>query len=196
MVKIKIEIIILFIICVIYLYFKFFNSDMIYVKSNIDNKYYLVNKNNTSQYASDMLAQINLNMNTLVNYLYTNKNQYSEYIEYIDRLHDKITNVVILENKMNNNYTSYSVNKGEQLIFCLRSKDNNYQLHDINLLMYVVIHEMAHIGCPIYDNHGTLFKKIFAFLTDTAISLNIYKKIDFKKYSVEYCGMKIQNSIV
>lgn len=194
--KINIKIVIIIIIIVIYLYFNFFKNDMIYVKSTIDNKYYLVNKNTTSQQASNMLAQININMHLITNYLYDNKENYKSNIEYINRLHDKIVDVVVLENRMDNSYTSYSVNKGEQLIFCLRSKNKNYDLHDINLLMYVVLHEMAHIGCPIYDNHGELFKKIFAFLTETAISLNLYKKINFNKYSAEYCGMKINNSII
>lgn len=100
-----------------------------------------------------------------------------------------------MESSENSIYTSYSVNKGEEIIFCLRSKETKHKLHDINLVMYVVLHEMAHVACPEYG-HGVLFKKIFAFLALRAIDLGIYKKIDFSKDTREYCGMNINDSII
>ena len=63
-------------------------------------------------------------------------------------------------------------------------------------MMYVVLHEISHVACPIYDNHGPLFKKIFGFLTNEGIKLNIYTNIDFKNKPVEYCGMTINESII
>jgi len=81
------------------------------------------------------------------------------------------------------------------LVFCLRSKNNKMKLHDINLMMYVVLHEISHIACPEYG-HTDLFKKIFSFLTNVAINIGIYKRIDFKINPSEYCGLTITNSIV
>jgi hypothetical protein len=69
-------------------------------------------------------------------------------------------------------------------------------LYDINLMMYVVLHEISHVACPIYDNHGPLFRKIFNFLTLNGINIGIYQKIDFKNYPVDYCGLMITDSIV
>ena len=63
-------------------------------------------------------------------------------------------------------------------------------------MMYVVLHEISHVACPIYDNHGPLFKEIFAFITNIAIKINIYKKIDFMQNPEEYCGLTITDSIV
>lgn len=62
--------------------------------------------------------------------------------------------------------------------------------------MYVVLHEISHVACPIYDNHGPLFKKIFAFLTKEAVKLNLYEIIDFNTNPKIYCGMKITDSII
>ena len=61
--------------------------------------------------------------------------------------------------------------------------------------MYVAIHEMAHMACP-EIGHDDLFKKIFLFLTEEAIHMGLYKKIDYQMYNAEYCGMILSSSIV
>ena len=100
----------------------------------------------------------------------------------------------IYENDPNSNLTSFSVNKGEEMAFCLKSKKNG-NFHEINLLMYVAIHEMAHVACP-EVGHGDLFKKIFQFLVLRAMEIGIYNKEDYGQHPVEYCGMMLSSSIV
>lgn len=100
-----------------------------------------------------------------------------------------------MENGEDSVYTSYSVNKGEQIVFCLRSRKNKDSIHDLNLMMYVVIHEMAHVGCPSIG-HTDEFRMIFAFFTQQAIKLGLYKKIDFNNNPMEYCGMTVSESII
>lgn len=170
-----------------------------YVKSKIDNIEYMVRDDlSDGQDASDLLSKLRQNMLLLTQYLNDNKEKYPQYKLYIDRLADKINSVKLYENEENSLYTSYSVNKGEELVFCLRSKADKNKLHDINLLMYVVLHEMAHIANPVYskDGHDDHFYKIFPFLLNTAIKLNIYHTIDFIKYPTEYCGLTISKLIV
>jgi predicted metal-dependent hydrolase len=169
---------------------------MTYIKSDIDNNYYLVRNGNDRQQAANTLAKIKANIIKLSNYLYTNRDNHKDYIEYINLLHSRVNNIIILESTQDSAYTSYSINKGEQIVFCLRSRKQKDTLHDINLMMYVVLHEISHVACPIYDNHGPLFKKIFYFITNQAIDINIYKKIDFYNNPLEYCGMNITDSIV
>jgi hypothetical protein len=142
-----------------------------------------------------MLSKIKKNMYSLSQYLETNKDKYKDFTQYIDQLSTKIYGCTIMESSENSIYTSYSVNKGEEIIFCLRSRSKKNELHDINLVMYVVLHEMAHVACPEYG-HGDLFKKIFAFLTERAVELNLYTKIDFYKNPTEYCGLIINDSII
>jgi predicted metal-dependent hydrolase len=187
--------IILLILIMIYLLFKMEKYEVTYVKSNVDGQTYLVRDLKDKQQAADLLANIRKNILTIVNYVDKNKTgKYKEYEQYIDQLKDRIQNVVISESSEDNGYTSYSVNKGEQLVFCLRSKYNN-KLYNINLLMYVVLHEMSHIASPTYG-HGPPFKKIFAFLTNVAIELNLYHKLNFNKEPTEYCGLLITDSII
>ena len=100
----------------------------------------------------------------------------------------------VYETEPGSQYTSYSVNKGEELVFCLRSKEDN-SLHDINLMMYVALHEISHIACP-EIGHTPLFKKIFAFFTEKANELNLYNIIDYAEEPKEYCGMILSSSIV
>jgi hypothetical protein len=61
--------------------------------------------------------------------------------------------------------------------------------------MYVVLHELSHVGCPEYG-HGALFKKIFAFFAQCGIQCDVYKKVDFKRSPKEYCGLIISESII
>lgn len=99
-----------------------------------------------------------------------------------------------METPQDEKYTSYTINKGEKIVFCLRSKllDN---IHDTNTLMYVVIHEMAHVGCPEYG-HTPLFKKIFKFLLQQSIVIGIYKPVDYRINPQNYCGMTINEYLL
>ncbi len=200
-------IIIFFILIIVIVFLLYYYKERInyytieLVKSDIDNELYLVRSNETKFEAANMLAKININMKKLVEYLNKNINskEYENYIPYINQLTEKIKNTKIQENSDNGIYTSYSVNKGEQVIFCLRSRsanlNENNKIHELNLLMYVVIHEMAHVACPEYG-HTDLFKQIFAFLAEESIKVGIYSKIDFNKENKEYCGLKITESII
>ena len=100
----------------------------------------------------------------------------------------------IYETDPSSSFTSYSVNKGEELAFCLRDKDTN-KLHDINTLMYVGLHEISHIACP-EIGHGDLFKEIFKYFCLEAININIYKAQDYSVNPIRYCGMNLNSSIL
>mgnify|MGYP000978029137 FL=1 len=69
---------------------------------------------------------------------------YDEYIKLLDKNFNKERTVIYETNNQNMDITSFSVNKGEELSICLNSRKTG-ELHDINLLMYVIIHEMAHL---------------------------------------------------
>jgi predicted metal-dependent hydrolase len=186
----------LLVLVIIIIYMKYRNHGVIYVKSYIDGEYYLVRDLHDKQQASNLLATIKQNIMTLTNYLYENRDtKYTEYRSYINQLHDRIQNVVIMESSGDSVYTSYSINKGEQIVFCLRSRHIKDELHKLNLLMYVVLHEMSHVACPELG-HTDLFKKIFAFITTVAIEIGMYTKIEFSFDPVEYCGLMITDSIV
>ena len=181
-------IVLIFIIVIYYI----FRKNGIYVKSYIDEHYYFVSDLPNKQEIADLLAQLKLNVKILLKYMKEHPN--SKYTEYVNRLDNKINKVIITENTTEN-YTSYSVNKGEELVICVRSRETG-KLHNINLIMYVVLHEISHIMCPIYDNHGPLFQEIFKYVLEEAVKANVYQKIDFNKFPVEYCGLQIKTNII
>lgn len=190
----KKQIIILACIIVILLFFYLNNSHVSYLKSDLDGQKYLVRDLPNKHEATEMLALIKRNLLQLDKFLEQNKNQKpcSDYRQYIDNLNAKIQTVDIKEGSPDSQYTSYSINKGEEIVFCLRSK-KTHELHDLNLMMFVAIHEVSHIACP-EVGHTPLFRDIFVFFLKTAMQLGIYKHIDFEKHNVEYCGININES--
>ena len=175
------------------------------VRSDIDNNMYTVRDVEDSQKAANMLSRIRKNMLILRDHLVENSDsQYANMKPYIDNLDRRIEGVIFSESDGSNKYTSYSVNKGEQIVFCLRStkqfikQQGDIQvgkIHDINLVMYVALHEIAHVACPEYG-HTPLFKDIFAFFTKVASTIGIYKIIEFNTNTEEYCGLLISDSII
>lgn len=193
--KLNLIIILILLIFLYYYYTQTHHYPVTQVKSDIDDNFYLVRDLPDKQDAANMLSKIKKNIFDLTNHLVKNKKNFPEYVQYIDQLQERIKNVIIQESSDNGLYTSYSVNKGEQIVFCIRSRDNLNKLHDLNLVMYVAIHELAHVGCPEFG-HTELFKKIFAFFATEAVKIKIYTKIDFEKKNEEYCGLTITDSII
>lgn len=166
-------------------------------RSDIDDSMYVVRDLPDKQQASNLLARLKKNIFTISDHLIKNIDKYPEMKDYINQLSRNIIHMDISETDGTSEHTSYSVNKGEEMVFCLRSKQmpTTDKMHELNLLMYVTLHEMAHVGCPEYG-HTELFNKIFAFLATTASSMNLYKIVAYDINPHEYCGLIISSSIV
>jgi hypothetical protein len=87
-------------------------------------------------------------------------------------------------------FTSYTENKGEKLVFCIREKNKEENIHKLQLLKFVSIHEMAHIGTKQYG-HPTEFWMTFKWLLKEAEASNIYKSENYMLSPTVYCGMQI-----
>jgi predicted metal-dependent hydrolase len=161
-----------------------------------DHKTYLVNDLPDSQKAADTLAKIMLILGKLLDLIIYDKNENMKhsYDEYIKKIKLKLPNVKISETPIDSQYTSYSINKGEELVLCIRDKSTR-QIHNINELLYVAIHEIAHIGCP-EIGHTDLFKDFNLFLLEKAVCYKLYKYIDYAKYNKNYCGITLTSSIL
>ncbi len=193
--SIKLTIIIVVVVITL-LFVKLSKKEVVYVQSDVDDKKYLVRDLPDKQMASNMLARVKSNLAQLANELNKNKDtEYVEYKPYIEQLMGKFDKIIINESSEDSVYTSYSVNKGEQIVFCLRSKTFKNTLHDVNLVMYVALHEISHVACPEYG-HTMLFKKIFALFTTVAIKIGTYQYIKFAEQPTEYCGLTISESII
>jgi len=193
----KETILIFIILVIIYIFYYINRMNYVSIESNSGTTYMVYN-DELNKDKANLLSSVVINMCSLKNYLVKNKDSEDliEYKDYIEQLNKNFNEyrTKIYETNPNSNLTSYSVNKGEELSICLKSK-NTGKLHDINLLMYVVIHEMAHFACP-EIGHGDLFQKIFKKFLEVSIKINIYKLEDYSDKPVEYCGMILSSNII
>ena len=120
------------------------------------------------------------------------KNKYPND-ESVIRMNEKFNPDNITESGKNNQYTSYSVNKGEKLVFCIRQKDENETIVDENTLTFVSIHELAHIMTKSVG-HTPEFWTNFKRLLNEGINNNLYKKENYSSNPKEYCGIKVTDS--
>ncbi len=156
-----------------------------YVESMIDKKQYLVRKLSDKQSAADYLASVNKDLTQLVKQYPSNPDVQQMYRNYNPE--------AVSEGSIDSGYTSYSVNKGEKLILCIRQKDGSFV--EKNVIMYVAIHELSHIMTK-EVGHTAMFWDNFKFLLKEAIDIGIYIKVDFNSDPHEYCGIQITNSII
>lgn len=159
------------------------------LKSSIDDEDYIVQTRPDAQKAADLLAQIRGRLETLLEHLQKTAPQDPRVV----RLGKRLDLEAIREGPVDSKYTSYSVNKGERIVFCLRSKEDPSDLMDINTMMFVALHEMAHVATESMG-HTPEFWTNFRWLLEEAMMVGIYVRQDFKKKPVRYCGMDINSS--
>jgi predicted metal-dependent hydrolase len=97
------------------------------------------------------------------------------------------------ESTPDSQFTSHTRNKGEAIIFCLRQRDENENLVDMNTMMFVAIHEMGHVISKTVG-HNDEFWNNFKWLLNIATKHNIYENVDYKNDPQEYCGMIITDN--
>lgn len=200
----SIYVLIIVILICLCLYQMYYNETR-YIKSNVDNKYYLIRTNShTSEQALDsanMLAHINQKVESLIQHLLKKyQSQFNGEYHFVRILAEKYNHNILSEAAIDHRYTTFTIDK-EEMHICLRTRDGNENLYEINLLLYVVLHELAHLcnydrtGHAI-EGHGKEFATIFRILVENAIEIGIYQYTDYEKKPQEYCGMILHTSIV
>ena len=167
----------------IYLFFSI-NKDIIKIKSDIDNNYYYVLNFYNKKKASNTLAILKKNAYLLQEHLEKNIDKYEYFKNNILLLKKNLHKLLIQENF--NKYNTSYVQRKQNLYLCIRSKKDK-KIHNINLLMNILLHELAHISNPTYG-HDEEFTKIFYFYIYIAKKINLYKDIE---QNTEYCGIFI-----
>ena len=185
---------ILICVTIFYVYLENKASDVTYVKTN--NIEYLVRNLPDKEEAALLLSRIRERLLKLVEYVHkdasNSKNDKAHNLS-LKRLKKNYKPNNITESSPGNKYTSYSINKGEKIVFCLRSKKVDNKLVDLNTMMFVAIHELAHLMTKSIG-HTTEFWDNMRFLLKEGIKIGIYKKQDFNNLPVDYCGTKITDT--
>ena len=168
------------------IYDTYFINEVEYVTSTVDNKEYLVRSLPDKQEAANLLANIRQRLEKMVLHLTENFQE----DERADRLLKNFRSDNISEGSENSKYTSYSVNKGEKIVLCLRSKDESKKLVDLNTMIFVALHELAHLATHSIG-HTKEFWDNFKWILKEAIKIKIYNYQDFNSKPEGYCGIQI-----
>lgn len=164
-------------------------NDVTYIRSEVDGNEYLVRNLKDKQKAADLLAKIRTKLEKLCKIMLE---KYSND-EGVIRLNERFNPENIVEAGKNNQYTSYSINKGEKLVFCIRQKDEEETIVNENLMLFVAIHELGHVMSKSVG-HNDEFWKNFKRLLKVAVENNLYKNEDYAKTPKDYCGIKVSDS--
>jgi WLM domain len=175
-------------IIILFMYYENFYSDLTYVEA-FDGKQYLVRQRDDKQEAADLLANIATNCQKIVDYF----NKQEPDSDRVQRLVKNFRQENISESMSNSDYTSYSINKGEKIIFCIRQKTPEQELIDLNTMMFVAIHELAHLMTKSIG-HTEEFWENMKYILKHSIKIGVYKRQDFKSKPVEYCGTQITDT--
>ena len=157
--------------------------------SDVDGERYCVRENPKMEKAADLLAKVTQRCKDIVAYC---AKKYPDD-ENVQRLVQKFNPTKISETLPTSEFTAYSENKGEKLAFCLNKKKNNPELIDINTLVFVATHELAHI-MTVSEGHKREFWSNFKFLLENAKDAGLYNPVDYKKDPQAYCGMDITDN--
>lgn len=179
--------------------FIFIHSSEVSFQESFSGEQYLVRNLDDKDKAADLLYTIKTRLKKLIDHINNdclkNKTERSKFINQYNRtILNKFNYILFRESTDNSKFTSYSINKGEEIVFCLRSIPDN-KLHNINELMYVAIHEIAHVGCP-EIGHTSLFKKINLELLKYAIECGVYSYKNYNALPEQYCGIQLANNIL
>lgn len=170
-------------------YDTYWNYELEWVISNIDGQKYQVRSLPDKQDAADLLANIRKKLDTMVEHF--GKVESSD--ERVQRMIKNYNPNKLSEGTDSAKYTSYSINKGEKIIFCLRSRDGKNELVDLNTMTFVALHELAHIA-TVSIGHTAEFWDNFRWILGEAINIGVYKDRDYKKSPQPYCGITITDS--
>ena len=158
---------------------------------------YKKRKNESPEIAKKIAIQLNIvreKGNQIVNYCYKNNLPNKIVADRLHRRWNRITSKKngIRETAAGEKSAAYVLNKGDQLRMCVRKRNDPTKLEDSNTMIFVLLHELAHLMCVKYG-HGKEFQENFAYITKKAVEQGVYRYQNFSENSSSYCGTKITN---
>ena len=173
----------------------FNQKNIIQVKSTIDGREWNVQGDlPCPECVADLMAEINQDMMAFIGHL---KKKYPNDPR-VHRLISRYNPDRIYEGRPSPGGmgdTSYSLNKGQRLVFCMRSARDVARLTEKNLQVYTQCHELSHLASSSYG-HNKEFNDTFAWLLREAVKFGIYKPVDYRRNPKEFCGIMVNQSIL
>lgn len=161
------------------------------VKSRKDGNIYQVQNLPDKQEACERMAEIRENIETLISHY---KNDPSAMADpRVKVMVERFNPQNMSENDLDSDTTSYSENKGEKIVVCIRDKAPPHSFVDKNTVMFVILHEMAHLMTTTVG-HTPEFWTNFKRILHDAVQCGIYTPVNYSKNPTGYCGMQITDS--
>ena len=173
--------VILIIVTILYLTFKNY-TEYITITGNCGLNYKVFRCKNP-QISANMLCILNNRCMKLIQYL---KTKYGENNGMVKLLIDEYDNDDFIEDT-----SSYNIGKGSSIGVCLKNSEGIY--YPINFLMFIIIHELAHIITKKYK-HSTIFWENNVWLMKEAHAIGVYLPKNYSHYPIKYCGMNINSN--
>ena len=149
----------------------------------LDSRRICVNNDSTNDVVK-ILQNIDLRFNKLIKYLTEKHADHKVTKRLVERYNKK----TILSEITSSEHIAYTQDKGDKIAFCLSDKKI-----DFNTLMYIALHELAHIGTDDVG-HTHLFWENFKFILKQAIDIKIYDTVNYDEYPTTFCNMEINNN--
>lgn len=166
-------------------------TNLVSVKSNRTNQSYQVQNLPDKQDACERMANIHEKLETLISKYKGDPNTAAD--PRVRTMTERFNPANMSENNVDADSTSYSENKGEKIVVCLRDKREPYPLADENTVMFVVLHEMAHLMTT-STGHTPEFWANFRRILQDAIGAGVYQNVNYSRSPTQYCGMTITDS--
>lgn len=176
------------IVCAILIIYLMINEHGDFEKQKFKEGDYIVLNEDDKKKAAALLHLLVEDVKKLIHHLKKNYQDKESVHLIVKRFNPKN----ISEGSPHNRDFTYTENKGQRLVMCLRDKET-MALHHKNLLLFPLLHELAHQGVADYTGHGPEFIRVFKFLLSQAEEIGIYKPIDFNNSPRKYCSMTIDS---
>jgi hypothetical protein len=166
-------------------------KNVVEVKSRIDGKTYRVQNLPNKQEAADRISSLRTNLEKFMNHYKTDPSAMSD--PRIKIMVSRFNPDNFTENDLDVDTTSYSENKGEKIVVCIRDKAPPYRFVEENTVMFVLLHEMAHLMSTTIG-HTPEFWANFKRILHDAVHCGIYTTVNYTRTPTSYCGMTITDS--
>lgn len=187
----KFTILILIIIILIVLFCKndTLENYAVYRESMYNSNMYKVQEyNKNSQDAANLLGKINIFIKKIKDHL---MKKYPDD-KRVTRMNNRLREIELIEPEHKNDESAYTINKGELMALCLRKKDNK-EFYDMEMMSFVVIHELAHV-MTISEGHTPEFMENFRFILKEAENAELYEPINYSFNPTNYCGVDVTHN--
>ena len=166
------KIYIIMICVVLFIYIQ--KNNMVWVQSSFNNKQYLIKK-------TDNVA-LNVKKATILSKIENRANLLIQSLPNDKRKTLLLSKSIQFQERSSSHDVGYTINKGDKIGLCIEN--------DINTLMFICIHELAHV-CTKEIGHTKLFWENFKYILEAAIKSDIY---DYRNYNINpkmYCKTNI-----